>query len=83
MANKDFYAVLGVSKNATQSEIKKAYRKLAKKYHPDANDNSTVAEEKFKEISEAYDTLGNEKKTDNLRPIWSSRSLWTPRWKSF
>src|SRR5438046_9990424 len=59
---KDFYAVLGVSSNATQDEIKKAYRKLAKKYHPDANANDPKAAEKFKEISEANNVLSDAQK---------------------
>lgn len=64
MANKrDYYEVLGVNKNATDEELKKAYRRLAKKYHPDANpDNKKEAEEKFKEVSEAYETLSNPQK---------------------
>ena len=64
MANKrDYYEVLGVEKTATDEELKKAYRKLAKKYHPDANpDNKKEAEEKFKEVSEAYETLSNPQK---------------------
>ena len=52
---KDYYAILGVNKSATQEEIKKAYRKLALKYHPDRNPGDKTAEEKFKEINEAYD----------------------------
>ena len=56
--NKDFYATLGVSKDASQEEITKAYRKLARKYHPDLN-KTTEAEDKFKDISEAYDVLNN------------------------
>jgi len=57
-----FYKVLGVAESASQDEIKKAYRKLAKQYHPDKNKGDAKAEAKFKEISEAYDILGDEKK---------------------
>ena len=59
---KDFYATLGVSKTASKEEIKKAYRKLARKWHPDINPGDKAAEQKFKEISEAYDCIGDEKK---------------------
>ncbi len=63
-AKKDFYSVLGVSRSATADEIKKAYRKLAMKYHPDKNPNDKKAEEQFKEISEAYEILSDEKKRE-------------------
>ena len=60
--NKDYYATLGVKKTATAEEIRKAFRKLARKYHPDVNPGDKKAEEKFKEISEANDILSDEKK---------------------
>src|SRR3954468_6950850 len=60
--NKDYYAMLGVKKTATPEEIRKAFRKLARKYHPDVNPGDKKAEEKFKEISEANDILSDEKK---------------------
>src|SRR5688500_13404966 len=61
-ATKDFYKVLGVAENASSPEIKKAYRKLAKQYHPDANPNDAAAAERFKEVSEAYSVLSDEDK---------------------
>ena len=73
MEYKDYYKVLGVERSATQDQIKKAYRKLAVKYHPDKNPGDKAAEEKFKEISEAYQVLGNEesrKKYDELGANW-------------
>src|ERR1700739_4707859 len=60
--NKDYYGMLGVKKTATAEEIRKAFRKLARKYHPDVNPGDKKAEEKFKEISEANDILSDEKK---------------------
>ena len=69
---KDFYAVLGVPSTATQDEIKKAYRKLAKKHHPDANANDPKAAEKFKDISEANNVLGDvekRKQYDEMRRL--------------
>lgn len=78
MANKDYYNILGIKKDAKADEIKKAYRRLARKYHPDVNPNDKSAEEKFKEVQEAYDVLSDEKKrkvfdrfgyyNDNLDP---------------
>ena len=62
MEFKNYYRILGVDKSATQEELKKAYRKLAQKYHPDVNQNNKEAEEKFKEISVAYSILGDKEK---------------------
>lgn len=62
MAKRDFYEILSVSKTATDAEIKKAYRKLAMKYHPDRNDGGAEAEEKFKEVKEAYEILSDGQK---------------------
>lgn len=72
MNKKDFYQILGVNKKSSDEEIKKAYRKLAVKYHPDKNKGDKVSEEKFKEISEAYETLSDPEKRqkyDNPNPF--------------
>ena len=62
MAAKNYYTILGVNKNASDEEIKRAYRKLAMKYHPDRNPNKKEAEERFKEINEAYAVLSDKEK---------------------
>ncbi|MFD0354417.1 molecular chaperone DnaJ [Streptomyces sp. NPDC127110] len=72
---KDYYKVLGVPKDATEAEIKKAYRKLAREFHPDANKGDASAEERFKEISEANDVLGDAKKRkeyDDARALFGN-----------
>ena len=60
MSKKDYYEVLGINKDAAGDEIKKAYRKLAMKFHPDRNPDNPKAEEQFKEAKEAYETLSDE-----------------------
>src|ERR1700758_4641554 len=58
----DFYETLNVARNASQDEIKKSYRRLARKYHPDVNPGDKAAEERFKQVQEAYDVLSDSKK---------------------
>ena len=73
MAFIDYYKILGIAKNATDKDIKKAYRKLARKYHPDLNPNNKVAEKKFKEVNEANEVLinpENRKKYDEYGKDW-------------
>jgi len=65
MAKRDFYDVLGVSKNASPEELKSAYRKLAVKHHPDKNPGNKASEEKFKEAGEAYGILSDSEKKQN------------------
>ena len=64
MAKRDYYDVLNVSKNATKDEIKKSYRRLAMKFHPDRNTNDANAEKKFKEAKEAYEVLSDNSKKE-------------------
>src|SRR5215813_1559399 len=76
MDYKDYYKVLGVARGASSEEIKKAFRKLARKYHPDVNPGDKKAETKFKEINEAYEVLSDSdkrKKYDTLGPNWQEQ----------
>lgn len=80
---KDYYAILGVSKTASEKDIKAAYRRLARKYHPDVNPGDKQSEEKFKEISEAYEVIGDPHKRsqyDSYGDEWrrSSQAGWRP-----
>jgi len=85
MEFKDYYAALGVGKTATEKEVKQAYRKLARKFHPDLNPGDKAAEARFKEINEAYEVLGDperRKKYDELGANWrlyeQGQQAWTP-----
>ena len=68
MEYKDYYSVLGLARGATEDEIKRSYRKLARKYHPDVS-KEPQAEERFKEVQEAYEVLKDSKKRGSLRPV--------------
>src|SRR5881409_3169256 len=85
---KDYYEVLGVPRNASDDAIKKAFRKLAREYHPDVAKNKKGAEEKFKEINEAYEVLGDpakRKKYDELGANWKAGAEFRPPpgWEGF
>ena len=80
MEYKDYYDILGVKRDASEAEIKSAYRKLARKYHPDVN-KTKEAESKFKDINEAYEVLGDKDKRqryDSLGANWQGGQSWTP-----
>src|SRR6476660_2040764 len=78
--DKDFYAVLGVSKDVSAADLKKAYRKLARKYHPDSNPGDTAAEARFKEISEANSVLSDpeqRREYDQMRALGPGQPRFT------
>ena len=88
MQYKDYYKILGIKRDASEKEIKQAFRKLARKYHPDVNPGDKEAEEKFKDINEAHEVLGDPKKKakyDQLGSNWQAGADFTPPpgWEGF
>jgi len=79
MDYKDYYKILGVDRKASDDEIRKAYRKLAKQYHPDYNPNDKQSEDRFKEINEAYEVLSDSKKRSHYDRLGSDYSQWQRR----
>ena len=79
MDYRDYYKILGVERNASEEDIRKAYRKLAMQYHPDRNPNDKQAEERFKEINEAYQVLNDPKKRSHYDRLGSDYSTWQQR----
>ena len=79
MDYKDYYKILGIERNASEEDIRKAYRKLAMQYHPDRNPNDKQAEERFKEINEAYQVLNDPKKRSHYDRLGSDYSNWQRR----
>src|SRR5512145_784126 len=78
---KDYYKILGVERSADEKEVKSAYRKLARKYHPDVNPGDKSAEDKFKEVNEAYEVLSDpekRKRYDQLGPNWKAGEEFRP-----
>ena len=92
-AKKDYYEALGVARGADADEIRKAYRKLARKYHPDLNPGDKAAEERFKKVQEAYDILSDDNKrkvydqygfySDNIPPNGGAPPGWIAGWAQF
>ena len=81
MDYKDYYKILGVERKANEEDIRKAYRKLAMQYHPDRNPDDKQAEERFKEINEAYQVLSDPKKRAHYDRLGSDYSTWQRRGK--